>query len=400
MTNPKGSALAYPSAGRDVVSNMTPCVWLRVLAKTQTKPLIVGMLLFVLSGTICSAAGVPSPSGHFAEDKDAALTAAALKGDVDEIDSLIKGGANPNAVSTEGLPILAWALLGHSKPGFVALLEHHANPGAFINHRSMSSTLPGMTIRIRDEFWFDQLLAHGLSPDYLTDRDGGFSIISDTISSDRKEMTALLIKKGADVNHRNIGGFTPLMQCVAGIPHFDTALALLNAGADWKPTTIRGKGFIDYMVINFRVTAHNTKTRSDYLAVLRWLSDHGAKLPDPLAGAAASSFHPAGGGELQPAAGTMGFTPEARRDSRAGDLLFHDLLSSPGGVGFVDQMSYPDVGTRRVIRIDVITPYTEHQVGVERWTIDHGGDPNASYIVRLIPDGRGGTTFAVGRDMP
>ena len=70
----------------------------------------------------------------FTDENAAALTAAAIGGDVHEIDKLIQEGADPNALSTKGAPLLGCVLLSNGKPGFVALLERHANPGATVGY--------------------------------------------------------------------------------------------------------------------------------------------------------------------------------------------------------------------------------------------------------------------------
>src|SRR5262249_37812615 len=92
------------------------------------------------------------------------------------------------------------------------------------------------------------------------------------------------------------------------------------------------------------------------------------------------------------------YAADVRKSSFASDRLFNDLTHAIGGVDFADRVSFPNVTTRILVRIEVITPYDNHQTGMERWTIQHDGGTTASYIVRFVPDGKGGTNFAVSKD--
>lgn len=92
------------------------------------------------------------------------------------------------------------------------------------------------------------------------------------------------------------------------------------------------------------------------------------------------------------------YTPEVRRLSYADDRLFRDMVTGIAGVDFYDRVSFPKSTHRSLVGIEVVTPYDSRQTGVERWSIQHDGDVTATYIVRFMPDGRGGTNFAVARD--
>src|SRR5215831_7572309 len=122
-----------------------------------------------------------------------------------------------------------------------------------------------------------------------------------------------------------------------------------------------------------------------------------------LAGCATTAAppQPQGSGANSRAAVTrapLSYTPEVRKSSYADDRLFQDMIHALGGVDFVDRVMFPKATQRALIRIEVITPYHSGQAGVERWTIQHDADTTASYIVRFIPDPKGGTTFAVSKD--
>ena len=86
--------------------------------------------------------------------------------------------------------------------------------------------------------------------------------------------------------------------------------------------------------------------------------------------------------------------------SYADERLFRDLWTAPGGVGFADVTMYPRARNKALTRIEVLTPYDNKKTGVERWYIQHDGQDTAAYLVKLIPDGHGGTTFTVQKDQP
>ena len=94
----------------------------------------------------------------------------------------------------------------------------------------------------------------------------------------------------------------------------------------------------------------------------------------------------------------LSYTPEIRKMSYADDRLFRDMLNAIGGVKFADEVSFPNVKERKITAIEAIVPYDNRKPGIERWTIQHDGQDTCSYMVRFIPDGRGGTTFTVQKD--
>lgn len=91
---------------------------------------------------------------------------------------------------------------------------------------------------------------------------------------------------------------------------------------------------------------------------------------------------------------TLGASPEVRAESQTDDRLFRDILGVTGGVGFIDKVLYPNAKSRVLIKIEVITPYNGKVQGVERWYIQHDGNSTATYLVKLNPDGKGGTFFS------
>ena len=94
---------------------------------------------------------------------------------------------------------------------------------------------------------------------------------------------------------------------------------------------------------------------------------------------------------------SLAWDGEVRNQSYADNTLFKDLLFEIGGVGFADEVLHPDSINRRLVKIEVITPYNGKNTGEEKWTINHDQTVNVTYLVKLIPDGSGGTYFSVGK---
>jgi len=84
--------------------------------------------------------------------------------------------------------------------------------------------------------------------------------------------------------------------------------------------------------------------------------------------------------------------------SYADDRLFRDVFGGPGGVGFADEVMFPNAKVKTVTKIEAIVPYDNRKTGIERWTIQHDGQDTRAYIVKFIPDGHGGTTFTTQKD--
>lgn len=94
----------------------------------------------------------------------------------------------------------------------------------------------------------------------------------------------------------------------------------------------------------------------------------------------------------------MTCAPDVRKMSHVDDRLFRDVFGGMGGVGFADEVMFPNAKAKVITKINVIVPYDSHNVGIERWTVQHDGQDTCSYIVKFTPDGHGGTSFSTQKD--
>jgi ankyrin repeat protein len=188
---------------------------------------------------------------YFSDAKVAALAVSAARGELERIDQLIAKGADPNGEGEEGMTPMEWAMRAQNKAGFRHLLDRGANPDSLARSRAVGDNRPAPWLPIRDaaadphdSWWLQMLLSHGANPnvvqpkrggDDTTDYSAGTTPLFSAIDSGRLENVDLLLKAGADVNHQDNHGETPLIRAVTFTPgHFRIVIRLLEAGADWR----------------------------------------------------------------------------------------------------------------------------------------------------------------------
>ena len=87
------------------------------------------------------------------------------------------------------------------------------------------------------------------------------------------------------------------------------------------------------------------------------------------------------------------YSPEVSRQSETDPGLFNDLVFSNDGVGGVDKRLYPKATTREIVKIRV--RWGGGAMGMEEWTINHGTEGNAVYIVSYYPTQGGGINYSI-----
>jgi hypothetical protein len=95
---------------------------------------------------------------------------------------------------------------------------------------------------------------------------------------------------------------------------------------------------------------------------------------------------------------TLNYTAAVRHSSFVDDQLFHDVIHSYGGLGYLDEELFPDAKVRTITRIEADVPYNYRVEGLERWTIQHDGKDDCSYIIKFTPGDYDGSIIQVWRD--
>jgi ankyrin repeat protein len=201
--------------------------------------LMIG-LLFVCNTAFGAFEGIRAKR-YFMDEQLADLAAAAAAGRTAKMQKLLDQGVDINARGEGGMTVLCWALLRNSKPGFLFLLEHGANPNVEGDGPNLMG-VPGFSVMTyaamnEDIWWLQTVLQHGGNPNFVSSVERAtpiFPAINAGLPvSPRIEHVRLLIKAGANLEARNYSGDTPALY--AAYTHdYQVVYELLKAGADPK----------------------------------------------------------------------------------------------------------------------------------------------------------------------
>jgi hypothetical protein len=175
--------------------------------------------------------------------------------DINEIDRLARAGVNVNAKSRGNMTPLLWAFpMGEDV--FGKMLDLGADPNVQLTEDAMprmlgkGKSVVSAAVELTEGYFHDQIvrnatmdnyleqvLRHGGNPN-LEDPDGNTPIFYATPPERMREKIRLLLDAGADINHRNRQGKTPVM--TDKLWRYDYVLILLEAGADYRTADENG----------------------------------------------------------------------------------------------------------------------------------------------------------------
>lgn len=162
----------------------------------------------------------------------AGLHEAAAKGDVAEIESLIKDGEKPNIQDSKSRTPLHVAAYLKQHAAARALLKSGANPNALEIDRYDVVTIAAVA---NDLEMLKIALEGGASAKNITSRYDGTALIA-AAHLGHVDAVKMLIAARAPLNHVNNLGWTALMEAIVlgngGTNHVATVRALVEAGAD------------------------------------------------------------------------------------------------------------------------------------------------------------------------
>jgi ankyrin repeat protein len=190
--------------------------------------ILVGLVVGLASGP--TAAQIPPSQSELAVY--AGLHAAAAKGDVAEIEQLIRDGEKPNLQDSRSrTPLHVAAHLGRHDAART-LLRLGANPNAMDNQRYDIITIAAVK---NDLEMLRIALEHGGNPRAITSPYEGTALIA-AAHRGHVEAVRMLIAAGAPLDHVNNLGWTALLEAVVlgngGGNHTAIVEALAKAGAD------------------------------------------------------------------------------------------------------------------------------------------------------------------------
>lgn len=163
------------------------------------------------------------------------LAEAIERGDLDQARAAIEQGAEVNAVGQKGMTPLFWALAKQKIDSFRFLLEQGADPNVEVllptSFQEPRAGAIEMAARLEDTAYLRALLEHGGDPNTIVDTGWNMPVLYRAIMNRRPENVLLLLEFGADIDHRDNAGKTPLIEAVTA-RMFEIALLLLRQGAD------------------------------------------------------------------------------------------------------------------------------------------------------------------------
>lgn len=202
------------------------------------------------------AAFNPSSSTAGAEDQDEGrgaspvarsdlpLDRAARIGDLDEVQRLVDGGADPDELNEWGTTALTGASsLGADSPAHTRIVSYLISHGADVNKR----VADGTTALNEASFWgHTQTVAVLLEAKANVNeaRDNGYTPLISASSQGHVPIVKLLVGAGADLNQQTAAGLTAL-HLASSNGHREVVEMLLAAGARTDIRNVRGETFRD-----------------------------------------------------------------------------------------------------------------------------------------------------------
>lgn len=197
-------------------------------------------------GTFILICGCSSNSDSPNEKQVSRLFEVAEKGDIDALDLLLKDGVNINSHGPDKRTAALRALEAENKNVYAALLRHGANPNTV---SSDGKSVMNQAALKSSSFWLEQALKYKGDPDLENTGNKffpGFTPLFYAISEGRIENTKLLIKAGANLNHLDKSKTPPLLKA-AGRGSYDIVYCLVEAGADFRLKDGNGQDLVGWL---------------------------------------------------------------------------------------------------------------------------------------------------------
>src|SRR5690625_4134018 len=155
-------------------------------------------------------------SYFFVDPVQRSLANAVERGNIDQARVAIENGAEVNAVGNEGMVPLFWALTKQNIDGFRFLLEQGADPNIVVNlPRHFQDRQAGameIAAQLENPAYLKALLEHGGDPNIIVHKGSDMPVLYRSIMSRRRDNVLLLIEFGADIDHRDNAGQTPVIK--------------------------------------------------------------------------------------------------------------------------------------------------------------------------------------------
>jgi ankyrin repeat protein len=216
---------------------------------------------------------------YFIEPVQVKLAEAIAQENITQVTELIKQGANVNALGRDGMRPLSWAMAKKSPKGFELLLQNGADTDLVVPEPSTNKfplTLLEFAASSEGSDYLRLLLKYKGNPNTISSGQlGDRTIIFDAIMHNQIENVRILIEAGADINHQDSSGSSPIMTA-AGIDNYDIVFLLLEKRADPKIHDRWGYDLAKMMTkFGARAIARNSEQYQWYLKVVEEMKKRG-----------------------------------------------------------------------------------------------------------------------------
>ena len=191
-------------------------------------------LACALAGTFGGVTAAQAQTAPSAAERAAyrGVLAAAARGDVAELRTLLEGGAEVDVRDGQGRTPLHVAAFAGQHAAMRELVARGANPNALEHDRYDIATIAAVA---NDRATLEVALALGCSASSVTSRYDGTALIA-AAHLGHAEVVRMLIRAGAPLDLVNNLGWTALIESIVlgdgGPRHTDTLKALVDAGAN------------------------------------------------------------------------------------------------------------------------------------------------------------------------
>jgi ankyrin repeat protein len=204
----------------------------------------------------------------FSDGLAAQLADAAATGDTTRMHTLIKKGADVNAIGDKGTSVLQWTMLHQSKAGVELLLAAGAD-AAHVDEAG--DTVMHYAAKANDSEYLDILLAHRVEVDIPNAQSGATPMMA-ALMGNRDVQFRKLLLAGANPNAADRFGNTAL-HVAAKIGQSERVLDLLKAHADPNARNRQGATFQRYLDMT-PASLLTPEARQHREAIKSWLREH------------------------------------------------------------------------------------------------------------------------------
>lgn len=205
------------------------------------------VLLLVENGNVLGAKKMEAED--FFTGMTLELVQAAVRGNADAVATMVKTGADPNALGKEDMTPLVWsAFFAKDKRSIVILLRNGADPNLRVR-KNLTPML--LSLKEKDTDYLRIFLDHGGNPNLYDVALGETPLILETTNEGAWAHMKLLLDWGVDIDTRGTVDNTLIYEASL-LRRFDQVFYLLNRGANYQIKTSSGDSALN-RIFNMKV---------------------------------------------------------------------------------------------------------------------------------------------------